>query len=211
MESPLRRDLIPENLEVIETFGRLATGEMPRLERHIGRMCLTARKLGFDFSAPKAREIAAGISGDVAMRCRFSLTAQGLTLTTAPICQTMTSWKVMMSDVALDEKSLWRSMKTSQRQIYDTARANLPGGVDEMIFLNSRGNVAEGTITNIFVLDDDGILLTPPVSSGALPGILRAELLAENKAKVARLGVADLEQGRLYCGNSLRGLIKAGF
>ncbi|MGB1236737.1 MAG: aminotransferase class IV, partial [Pseudomonadales bacterium] len=42
-----------------------------------------------------------------------------------------------------------------------------------MIFLNSRGYVAEGTITNVFVEDDAGILLTPAVSAGALPGILR--------------------------------------
>lgn len=211
MESPIRRDLIPEDLEVIETFGRLATGEMPRLDRHVGRMCLTARKLGFDFSAPKAREMAAEITGNVDLRCRFSLTRNGLKLTTAPLGETATSWKVAIAGETLDEKSPWRGMKTSERQIYDTARASLPEGVDEVIFLNSRGHVAEGTITNVFVQDDAGILLTPAVSAGALPGILRAELLAEGKAKVARLSVDDLRAGRLFCGNSLRGLIPARF
>lgn len=211
MESPLRRDLIPEDLEIIETFGRLASGEMPRLERHVGRMCLTARKLGFEFSAPKAREMAAGITGDEDLRCRFSLTREGLKLTTAPMGKTAVSWKVAIAQDVLDEKSPWRGMKTSEREIYDTARANLPEGVDEVIFLNSRGHVAEGTIINVFVEDDAGTLLTPAVSAGALPGILRAELLAEGRAKVARLSVDDLREGRLFCGNSLRGLIPAGF
>ena len=33
---------------------------------------------------------------------------------------------------------------------YDAARAALPAGVDEVVFLNERGEVCEGTITNVF-------------------------------------------------------------
>ena len=36
--------------------------------------------------------------------------------------------------------------------------------------------VAEGARSNVFV-ERDGCLLTPPLSSGALPGVLRGELL----------------------------------
>jgi len=209
VESPLRRDMIPEDLEIIETFGRTPDRDMPRLDRHIGRMCLTARKLGFDFDAQQARDMAAGISGDVALRCRFSLTVKGLTLKVVPAAATVASWQVALSDVSLDETDVWRGMKTSQRGVYDHARATMPDGVDEMVFLNRRGDVAEGTITNVFVADMSGMLLTPPVSAGALPGVLRAELLALGKAKVARLSASDLRDGMLYCGNSLRGLIAA--
>lgn len=209
MESPLRRDMIPEDLEIIETFGRTVDGGMPRLDRHVGRMCLTARKLGFDFDAQQARDMAANISGDVALRCRFSLTVKGLALTVAPAGAVVSSWRVALADVPLDETDVWRRMKTSQRGVYDHARATMPDGADEMVFLNRRGDVAEGTITNVFVADMSGMLLTPPVSAGALPGVLRAELLALGKAKIARLSVSDLRNGTLYCGNSLRGLIAA--
>ena len=54
----------------------------------------------------------------------------------------------------------------------------------------------------------DGVLLTPPLSSGALPGVLRASLLASGRAKEAVLWPADLQQG-FYLGNALRGLLRA--
>jgi branched-chain amino acid aminotransferase len=50
-------------------------------------------------------------------------------------------------------------------------------GADEAIFANTRGNLCEGTGTNIFV-GVDGRLCTPPLSSGCLAGIVR-ELLVE--------------------------------
>ncbi|TYO97992.1 aminotransferase class IV [Desulfallas thermosapovorans] len=45
-------------------------------------------------------------------------------------------------------------------------------GYDEGLFLNTRGMVAEGTVSNIFIVQD-GILLTPPVEAGLLPGTVR--------------------------------------
>ena len=209
MESPIRRDLIPEGIEIIETFLRTADGVMPRLERHVGRMCLAAGRLNFSYSASEAREMAAQISSNVALRCRFALTRKGLSLTTSPATVAVASWKVMMSKDAIDEKDIWRGLKTSQRAIYDQARADMPSGIDEVLFLNTRGAVAEGAITNIFVKDDKGMLLTPPVSAGALPGVLRADLLAADQAKVARLSLRDLTESKIFCGNSLRGLIPA--
>lgn len=49
-------------------------------------------------------------------------------------------------------------------------------GVEEAILLNDRGNVAEGTADNLFVVQE-GELLTPPVTEGALGGITRATVL----------------------------------
>ncbi len=49
-------------------------------------------------------------------------------------------------------------------------------GADEAIVLNTRGNVAEGSASNVFIVT--GVrLLTPPVDAGALPGIARATVL----------------------------------
>jgi para-aminobenzoate synthetase/4-amino-4-deoxychorismate lyase len=64
-----------------------------------------------------------------------------------------------------------------------------------------------GCITNLFV-ERDGTLLTPPASLGLLPGVLRAELLAEGRAREAELTLADLANG-FFIGNALRGLIAA--
>jgi branched-chain amino acid aminotransferase len=49
-------------------------------------------------------------------------------------------------------------------------------GASEAIFANTRGELCEGTGSNIFVVVDDEIL-TPPLSSGALAGITRELVL----------------------------------
>lgn len=57
---------------------------------------------------------------------------------------------------------------------------------DEGIFLNTRSYVAEGTVSNIFMVRN-GSLITPSIVSGILPGITRAaviELARKNKINV---------------------------
>lgn len=49
-------------------------------------------------------------------------------------------------------------------------------GADEALLLNSREMVAEGSASNLFILDHGG-LMTPPVDAGALPGITRAAVM----------------------------------
>lgn len=50
-------------------------------------------------------------------------------------------------------------------------------GAHEAIFANTRGELCEGTGSNVFVVLD-GVIRTPPLSSGALAGVTR-ELLLE--------------------------------
>ncbi|MGH9450462.1 MAG: aminotransferase class IV [Terriglobia bacterium] len=55
----------------------------------------------------------------------------------------------------------------------EAARA---GGYDDALLLNERGNVVECTSANIFAVQANKIL-TPPLSSGCLPGVTREILL----------------------------------
>src|SRR5215510_9674623 len=50
------------------------------------------------------------------------------------------------------------------------------GGVEEAIMLNSEGFVSEGTGDNVFIVQE-GRLLTPPLSAGALYGITRRTVI----------------------------------
>jgi branched-chain amino acid aminotransferase len=50
-------------------------------------------------------------------------------------------------------------------------------GANEAILLNTAGRVAETTVSNIFIVKN-GLIYTPPVEDGALPGIMRATVLA---------------------------------
>ncbi len=47
-------------------------------------------------------------------------------------------------------------------------------GYDEALFLNEHDNLTEGSISNLFLVNHDGALVTPPVDAGLLPGITRA-------------------------------------
>ena len=92
--------------------------------------------------------------------------------------------------------------KTSWRELYEQPHSDC----DELVFRNQRGELTEGARSNLFVRRG-GVLLTPPLESGLLPGILRAELIAQGRAKESILTPEDLD-GEVYFGNSLRGLIR---
>lgn len=49
---------------------------------------------------------------------------------------------------------------------------------DDAVLLNTRGQIAEISIANIFAVIE-GCLLTPPVRDGALPGVMRAAMLGQ--------------------------------
>ena len=100
--------------------------------------------------------------------------------------------------------------KTTRRALYEDelAYARQERGADEVIFLNERAELCEGSRSNIF-LRRDGVLLTPPLACGLLPGVLRASLIASGEAREAVLTRADLAQGELFMGNSVRGLVAA--
>jgi branched-subunit amino acid aminotransferase/4-amino-4-deoxychorismate lyase len=62
-------------------------------------------------------------------------------------------------------------------------------GADEAILLNTRGLVAEGSASNVFLVGSEG-LLTPSIESGALPGITRAAVI-----ELAREAGIDCAEG----------------
>jgi para-aminobenzoate synthetase/4-amino-4-deoxychorismate lyase len=116
-----------------------------------------------------------------------------------------------VSGTRVDSSDLFLFHKTTRRDLYDREWQEYAErlGTDEVIYLNERGELAEGSRTTIF-LQRDGRLLTPALNSGLLPGTLRAELIAEGKAVEAVLTLADLRSAEaVYLGNSVRGLVRA--
>lgn len=65
-------------------------------------------------------------------------------------------------------------------------------GADDAIMLNTRDLVAEATAANVFCRFGDD-LVTPPVSDGALPGIMRACVMTVEGAVERSLSVTDLK------------------
>ena len=198
---------------LIETFRWTPAEGYALLERHLDRLCASAtyfalphnRDAVFEFLAERAL----GWSGP--MRVRLTLAETGLDLTAVPLPPSPEIFRFAVAAERLDSTSLWLAHKTTNRAFYDGPRqeAHDERGLDEVVFLNERGELTEGSFTNLFV-ERDGRLLTPPLSSGLLPGTLRAELIAEGKAEEQVLTLADLGAAEaIWLGNSVRGLIRA--
>ncbi len=73
----------------------------------------------------------------------------------------------------------------------------LKAGFDEAVMLNTSGMVVEASAENIFVVND-GVMATPPTSSGALAGVTRDSILALAKDKGIECHVRDISRGELY-------------
>ncbi|VDC30353.1 aminotransferase class IV [Pseudogemmobacter humi] len=199
MESALREGGRQPGLKLIETVfwdGARA----PRWSLHLARLTRSAARLGWDHPEPPAPR-----SGGAPVRLRLTLDAQGGTVWEEhPLPAAKPEWRVTLATTRLSPDDPWLSVKSTRRAVHDTARAALPAGIDEAIFLNPRGEVCEGTITTVFFDRGQG-LRTPPLACGLLPGVLRAELGCPEEILLAE----DLPQVRLWVGNALRGLIPA--
>lgn len=201
-------------LSLIETM-RFEPGlGIIRFHLHMARLGNSARKLGLVGSeAAEALLLEKIASLAQTSRVRLELFGDGhveITATAFAPLPDDTVWtaRIAMSAHLCSSEPIARH-KTSRRDVYDTARGEFAGSeCDEVILLNDKGEVSEGTITNIFVEMPDGSLLTPPLSSGCLAGVLRTSLICAGKARVAHLFPKDLAHRPFYLGNSLRGLIR---
>ena len=200
MESALREGGGEPGLRLIETV--LWDGaHAPRWALHRERLQRSAAMLGW--TCPEV----APAGPDHPARLRLTLDRAGaLDWTIAALPTAKAEWRVGLASERLRADDPWLQVKSTRRAVYDRAREALPGALDEVLFLNERGEVCDGSITTVFF--DRGLgLRTPPLSSGLLPGVLRAELGCSEEVLVAE----DLPKVRLWVGNALRGLIPAVF
>ena len=123
---------------------------------------------------------------------------------------------ILPGDVVMFSGDALLRHKVSSRTLYDQARQKAVqlGGFDAL-FVNEQGFVTEGGRTSIFIKPSGcSEWLTPPVSAGLLPGVMRAALLADPSlnAREANLTIKDVSTAEeIILSNALRGAIKAHF
>ncbi len=71
-------------------------------------------------------------------------------------------------------------------------REAMESGFNEALFLNERGEVCEGSVSNIFWLKGD-VLFTPSLECGVLPGVIRGAVF-----ELARGLGMGIKEGRFY-------------
>ena len=197
------------DFDLIETMRFEPAGGILRLELHLERMKDSARTLGFEFDRHEARNRlhSATFHLDHDAKVRLLASRSGMLAIELGNAPTVREGPMRVAIVPLpvDTGDFRLAHKTSDRGFYDYARK--ASGADEVLFVDREGFLTEGSFTSLFV-ERNNMLLTPPVSRGLLPSILRRELIESGRAVEADLTVADLDSP-FFIGNSLRGLIPA--
>jgi para-aminobenzoate synthetase/4-amino-4-deoxychorismate lyase len=198
-----------QRFDLIETMRFDPHEGLLELERHLARMKASAQALGFTFDRHGARNElqAATFRLREPRKIRLLLSRNGMVaiegrLLPDPVPEPV---EVAVVPLPVDSDDFRLRHKTSDRTFYDEAREK--SGRAEVLFHDKEGFLTEGSFTHIFV-ERGGRLLTPPLSRGLLPGILRARLIEEGAAEEKDLTPTDLASG-FYIGNVLRGLIRA--
>ena len=169
------------------------------LDRHLARLQNAAATLDFAFDDSVIRDaihrLETQFEDHHAHRLRLTLDRAGGTHVTAELldADTVPFRQAVVHPQRANSAERLRSFKTTLREAYEVpyqlAKAS---GYDEAILLNERGEVIEGTRTNVWARHD-GRWLTPPLESGCLGGVYREHLLEtwENAFETI-LGMDDL-------------------
>lgn len=210
-------------------------GGLIRFDAHLARLARTAAWLGVPIQGEAIR--AAALAACDASRARSTrrvrvelrpdgnVTIDVLPLeppTSGSIIDVLTGLldrsgrlpSVTIARERVDAADPWLRHKTTRRPLYGPAAAVARRrGWADIVFLNERAEVADGAISTVFVATQtamgpaDEVWTTPPLAAGALPGILRSELLRSGQARVGRVTLAELRGAeRVVIGSSLRGL-----
>lgn len=182
---------------------------------HLDRLQASAQYFQFPLDAVELDELLSlhtTAFGDGPRRVRvllneagnFSITSEAARLPEGPQSVVISKRRTQSDDLFLRHKTTNRPLYTQE---LETARG---AGHLEVLFLNERGELTEGAISNFFA-DRGGVMLTPPVSCGLLPGTFRGSLLEDPHRRIEErvLMLADLEAAdKIYVGNSVMGLVE---
>lgn len=195
--------------DLIETISFDPSEGMPLLEFHLERLKGSADALGFAFDRHGARNELQAATFHVRHRAKVRMMVSrsgALAIELRP----HESWPDAVMKVRAVPRPVpaddWRLRhKITDRQFYRDALAQ--GGTFEVVMTDEAGFLTEGCFSNIFVERGDK-LVTPPLSRGLLPGVLRASLLACGEAVEGDLRPFDLDHG-FFIGNAARGMTAA--
>jgi len=186
------------------------------LEEHLKRMKDSAEYFGFIFDRGK---ITAGLKGagkkfkgTFPYRVRLLLSKDGNISVEGSKIAIRIKPKMELAAISgtrTDPGDLFLYHKTTNRGLYDSEyRRYRSKGYFDVIFLNTKGEVCEGAISNV-IIKKGGRLYTPPLSSGLLPGIFRAHLLKIRRARERVIFLSDLlAADKVFLCNSVRGLVE---
>jgi para-aminobenzoate synthetase/4-amino-4-deoxychorismate lyase len=206
------------DFQLIETM-LVEHGAIALLELHLDRLEASARYFDFAFDrveiTSSIRTAINNLSPNHEHRLRLLLDSSGnpsIASTSIEPDVTEAPLSILIAEQRNHSADVFLRHKTTHRDLYNRTFAEAKAaGYDEVLFLNERAELTEGAISSLF-LERDGRLLTPPLSSGVLPGIYRRHVLETNPNTEERvLTLADLYSAQaIYLCNSVRGMRRVG-
>lgn len=137
-------------------------------------------------------------------KVRLLLSKSGsLTIEGQPIEPIQGPKKVVLANSPIDAENLYVYHKTTNRKMYESFQTTDPDVFDVLLWNEDR-EITEFINGNV-VLEIEGELFTPPISSGLLAGTFRESLLEKGKIKEKVLKISDLDRcDRIWFINSVR-------
>ncbi len=199
----------PGSFSLIESL--LWDGRFPLLPLHLERLRKSALYFAFPFDPDRLQaELqahAARLNAASQYKVRAVIDSFGaLEITSAAIEPDAQPVRVGIAEERVSSRDPFLYHKTTRRTRHQRALAAArERGLDEVLFLNERDEITEGTMHNVFV-EIAGALLTPPVSCGLLPGVYREHLLlTDPRCRESVLTLDDLRRAdALYLCNAVR-------
>lgn len=179
--------------------------------RHLSRLSDSADYFDFQFNLSKVeQELDTVISRLPRNPARLRLTLDrqgGVSIAAQSQEYAQKTWRVGWAREPIDSSSKFLFHKTTSRALYTRALGD-HHDCDDVLLWNERGEVTESCRANL-VLKSQGRLITPPLSSGLLPGTLRAELLHRSRVHEQRIFKQDLTAAEgIFLINSVQGWIR---
>jgi para-aminobenzoate synthetase / 4-amino-4-deoxychorismate lyase len=206
---------LSNDFELFETMHATRESGARHLERHLQRLAASARYFGFAWDEAAARAYITlacqAFPPNQPHRLRLALNSAGAFAVQSGVLMPLQEpVRIMLADTPTDSSDLFLRHKTTVRARYDAAwqSADAQGAFDQLFF-NERGELTEGGRSNVFIRQG-GLWITPPLSSGMLPGVMRAVILEAWGAQ-ERIVTRDmlLAAEEIVVCNSLRGAMRA--
>ncbi|MCM3764742.1 aminodeoxychorismate synthase component I [Neobacillus niacini] len=178
------------------------------LEEHLNRLNRSAQYFGFSFVLDNVRQALHNFSATLEkgqFKVRLLLAKDGrVTIEGTPIAKSDPLVKVVLADKPVDKENLFLYHKTTNRDIYSEFQAKKPADAFDVLLWNQDGELTEFTNGNL-VVEMDGQLWTPSLTSGLLAGTYRDWLLNSGEIREKTLTLGDLEKAtKIWFINSVR-------
>jgi len=200
--------------ELFETM-RIVKGEIIDFDKHINRIKKAADFFLFyfnNFNLEKTiNEILSKIKKDDNYRLKLMLNKYGLFNYELSVFNFNKGLvKIILSKHKISSSNTYQYFKTTNRKLYDNeSKKYAKQKYFEVIFLNERDELTEGSISNIFIKINNK-WFTPKIESGILNGIQREKLLKNNSDIKEETITLDklLKAEGIILTNSLKGQLK---